>query len=67
MQFSERRHRSFPLATGAVDFAVRVTPRWLPALADAAKHKCTVCCGNEAIENVRNTSGEKSFRIMNVA
>jgi hypothetical protein len=63
----ERQHRPFPLAPGAVDLAVRTTPRWLPALAVAAKLKCAVWCGNDATENVGNTSGEKSFGFMNKA
>jgi hypothetical protein len=43
-----------------------MTPRWLPALADIAEFKCGNGSGNEAIENVRNTTGEKSFGLMNM-
>jgi hypothetical protein len=42
-----------------------MSPRWLPALADIAECKSGNSSGNEAIENVRNTKGEKSFGLMN--
>jgi hypothetical protein len=42
---------SFPLAPGASG--------WLPALADIPKFKCAPRWSNEAIENVRNTSGDE--------
>jgi hypothetical protein len=60
----------FPLAALRTDIGrctVCITPRWLPDLSYVVKFKWTRCCGNEAIENVRNTSGEKSFRFMNMA
>jgi hypothetical protein len=42
---------SFPLATGI--------SRWLPALADIPQFKGALRWGNDVIENVRNTSGDK--------
>jgi hypothetical protein len=50
---------SFPLAPGASG--------WLPALADIPKFKWAPRWSNEAIENVRNTSGDKLALFRNMA